>query len=315
MIIKGQLNGKKLGAKEAYYLDDQILAAFEDFDTAKVEVFSLVNGKETFVKAFDNKQDALSFAKAISKNNGDGQYIVKENGEEIASYYWGEKAANEDTVKQGNKWVNKGKEGTHGSFKTKKEAAAQRKAMFANGYESYEDGLSDLDWLKRAATTDPTEIDLSEIQEYYGDDAYIYDGELLMGDQGWDAMIRHNGRVIGYMGDGVFVYRPDMTDDEIEDVLEEGYYGINGEILEDCPEDPNAKAVIRIGEENFEDSAEEAAACENADQVSNFYLMLDNATDDTDLDNITNELESVKENGELTDDEYNQILIEIQNRR
>ena len=45
----------------------------------------------------------------------------------------------EDTVKQGSKWVNKGKEGTHGKFKTKKEADAQRKAMFANGYrESFE---------------------------------------------------------------------------------------------------------------------------------------------------------------------------------
>lgn len=32
------------------------------------------------------------------------------------------------------KWVNKGKEGTHGEFKTKKEADAQRKAIFANGY-------------------------------------------------------------------------------------------------------------------------------------------------------------------------------------
>ncbi len=62
----------------------------EDLNS-KIEVFSLAKGKETFVKAFDNKQDALSFAKATSKNNGDSQYIVKENGKEIASYYWGEK--------------------------------------------------------------------------------------------------------------------------------------------------------------------------------------------------------------------------------
>lgn len=51
----------------------------------------------------------------------------------------------EDTVKQGNAWVNKGKEGTHGKFKTKKEADAQRKAMFAQGYkinESYASKLS-----------------------------------------------------------------------------------------------------------------------------------------------------------------------------
>ncbi|MBR2239859.1 MAG: hypothetical protein IKO49_01265 [Bacilli bacterium] len=41
----------------------------------------------------------------------------------------------EDTVKQGNSWTNKGKEGTHGTFKTKKQADAQRKAMFVNGYK------------------------------------------------------------------------------------------------------------------------------------------------------------------------------------
>lgn len=41
----------------------------------------------------------------------------------------------EDTVKTSDgKWTNKGKEGTHGKFNTKKEADAQRRAMFARGY-------------------------------------------------------------------------------------------------------------------------------------------------------------------------------------
>jgi len=40
----------------------------------------------------------------------------------------------EDTIKQNGKWVNKGKEGTHGTFRTKKAADAQRKAMYANGF-------------------------------------------------------------------------------------------------------------------------------------------------------------------------------------
>ena len=58
-----------------------------------------------------------------------------------------DKSIKEDTIKQNGKWVNKGKEGTHGKFKTKKAADAQRKAMFANGYkgeslkESSEDKL------------------------------------------------------------------------------------------------------------------------------------------------------------------------------
>ena len=42
----------------------------------------------------------------------------------------------EGTVKtRKGKWVNKGKAGTHGTFNTKKEADAQRKAMFASGYK------------------------------------------------------------------------------------------------------------------------------------------------------------------------------------
>jgi hypothetical protein len=39
---------------------------------------------------------------------------------------------NEDTIKQNGKWVNKGSEGTHGKFKTKKAADAQRRAIWVN---------------------------------------------------------------------------------------------------------------------------------------------------------------------------------------
>lgn len=44
---------------------------------------------------------------------------------------------NEDTVRKSNgKWTNRGKDGEeHGEFKTKKQADAQRKAIFANGYK------------------------------------------------------------------------------------------------------------------------------------------------------------------------------------
>lgn len=41
-----------------------------------------------------------------------------------------------DTVKKGNKWVNRGNTGEeHGEFDTKKEADAQRRAMYAGGYK------------------------------------------------------------------------------------------------------------------------------------------------------------------------------------
>lgn len=54
----------------------------------------------------------------------------------------------EGTVKtRKGKWVNKGKAGTHSTFNTKKEADAQRKAMFASGYKNEslegEDGWSE----------------------------------------------------------------------------------------------------------------------------------------------------------------------------
>lgn len=58
----------------------------------------------------------------------------------------------EDTIKQGASWVNKGKEGTHGKFKTKKEADAQRKAMFASGYKAESaNEIPDFDALCEAA--------------------------------------------------------------------------------------------------------------------------------------------------------------------
>lgn len=40
----------------------------------------------------------------------------------------------DDIVKEGSGYTNKGKEGTHGHFATKEEAAAQTRAMYANGY-------------------------------------------------------------------------------------------------------------------------------------------------------------------------------------
>ena len=52
------------------------------------------------------------------------------------TYFWFKEGINEDTVKTKKGWVNKGKAGTHGTFRTKKAADAQRKAMFASGWKS-----------------------------------------------------------------------------------------------------------------------------------------------------------------------------------
>lgn len=73
----------------------------------------------------------------------------------------------EDTIKQGASWVNKGKEGTHGKFKTKKEADAQRKAMFASGYKAESaNEIPDFDALCEAA------MQADDFDKSYGE---IYD--------------------------------------------------------------------------------------------------------------------------------------------
>lgn len=56
------------------------------------------------------------------------------------------KSLKEDTVRKSNgKWTNRGDDGTeHGEFDTKKQADAQRKAMFANGYKGESLVIKDL---------------------------------------------------------------------------------------------------------------------------------------------------------------------------
>lgn len=61
-------------------------------------------------------------------------FLMYDPGEEYHYVY--EESLHEDTVKQGKYWVNKGDEGTHGKFRTKKAADDQRKAMFAGGFKA-----------------------------------------------------------------------------------------------------------------------------------------------------------------------------------
>lgn len=82
----------------------------------------------------------------------------------------------EDTIKQGNYWVNKGKEGTHGKFKTKKAADAQRRAMFAQGYK---EGLSED--FRAAVDWERLEYELWEVLEKkLGAGAEVYFGKVQL---------------------------------------------------------------------------------------------------------------------------------------
>lgn len=96
---------------------------------------------------FENEEDAVELAKDdeydevvrytydfISDNFDDYYGIPPRRIDTI----WTKESGyiNEDIVKTSKgKWVNKGKEGTHGEFKTKKAARAQQKAMYAQGWK------------------------------------------------------------------------------------------------------------------------------------------------------------------------------------
>lgn len=110
----------------------------------------------------------LSGDGSVYSSGGDDTALlskIEQAVNDAADAYWAEQDRNwkddmkrlnangmkEDTVKQGKHWVNKGKEGTHGKFATKKAADAQRKAMFANGYngEALEEDAARVEPLNR----------------------------------------------------------------------------------------------------------------------------------------------------------------------
>ena len=113
------------GYYEAAYID---VDGEEEFQYMSEEVRN--SQLERFSKFFNEIKKEFGLTKLSAgpaASNGERGYsIVKDEEDE---------SLEEDTIKKGNKWVNKGKEGTHGEFKTKKQADAQRKAMFANGYK------------------------------------------------------------------------------------------------------------------------------------------------------------------------------------
>ena len=87
-------------------------------------------------KAFTKEQAEY----LVSHDEGMAEYLAYGNADNDDFEYFTKyinKRLNEDTIKTSKgKWVNKGEEGTHGTFDTKKEADAQRKAMFASGWKS-----------------------------------------------------------------------------------------------------------------------------------------------------------------------------------
>ena len=121
---------------------DESLFIIDEADSAWDKLHSTYSDQldSTEPKKDSKPVDPNSAWGKLKKSYGD-QLDLDESKSSISAWdklvaYYGdeltESKLEEDTVKQGNKWVNKGKEGTHGTFKTKKEADAQRRAIWVN---------------------------------------------------------------------------------------------------------------------------------------------------------------------------------------
>ena len=146
---------RDLNAEDVYELPNEMLTT-KYFDYAEEEV---VNDKD-FVYDILVDDDYLEPEELFKYN--DGLYEINDietarkvrdlvqkyypgSKVEIQKHSWNENNSFKDeivenTIKtKSGKWVNKGDTGeTHGEFKTKKAADAQRKSMFANGYRKNE---------------------------------------------------------------------------------------------------------------------------------------------------------------------------------
>lgn len=116
---------QNINAKIYYEEDGEPIIVFKSIGDRKGNFDAYVHNGQHTVAAPD-------YVKTLKKANLNDQK-VKDLIAEYESNYPVKLNLKEDTVKQDGKWVNKGNTGeTHGTFKTKKEADAQRKAMFVN---------------------------------------------------------------------------------------------------------------------------------------------------------------------------------------
>ena len=185
--------------------------------------YDLVNLYESCNLSADNKK---TLAKMINNNASDKAIYSF-----LYECYEGKEDIKEDTVKKDGKWVNKGKEGTHGEFKTKKAADAQRKAIFANGYKS--------ESLKESSDS----FDCDEIQTY--------------------SVVRVGGSV----GEKSFVVKSGLSKEEATEYAkvrmkslspgEKKYYGIKYKVVPDEKKSPAVSSVEESLKAKNQNEAEE----------------------------------------------------------
>lgn len=100
--------------------EDNALVSKEEWKEIKNKDFS--NPNDYPRDWADSKYEKDTFIK-------DRRKVLRRTRPVVSSY-------NDDIVKVSKGWANKGKEGTHGTFRTKEGARRQQKAMFARGYKA-----------------------------------------------------------------------------------------------------------------------------------------------------------------------------------
>ena len=148
-------------------------------DEEKKEIAKMISDNKDAEVIYDRLSD--KFGKDVDFDDDDISDITLDecNMNADTEDYFDFDDLDEDTIKTSKgKWVNKGDEGTHGTFDTKKEADAQRKAMFASGYkgeslkETEEDSLRDTLFTEYQSkyTPDTHDTIYNEIKDKYNDE-------------------------------------------------------------------------------------------------------------------------------------------------
>ena len=123
---------KNLGAFCVVDEDGRIVDELNDYDLKKlIKIVSDGGSQASHLKDYDWLE--VSFAGDCDWDDAQPKILNALIKGKLKGTFKVDNTIKEDTVKQNGKWVNKGDTGkTHGTFKTKKEADAQRKAMFVN---------------------------------------------------------------------------------------------------------------------------------------------------------------------------------------
>ena len=123
---------ENLGAFCVVDEDGRIIDELNDYDLKKlITVVSDGGAQVSHLKDYDWLE--VSFAGDCDWDDAQPKILNALIKGKLKGTFKVDNTIKEDTVKQNGKWVNKGDTGkTHGTFKTKKEADAQRKAMFVN---------------------------------------------------------------------------------------------------------------------------------------------------------------------------------------